>query len=76
MIATVLCEWVEDSPTYRHPSIDGVVANWQDVTGQDSSIIVPAVNIVVVECTDEDAVITALETDPRFVVLDSEVLIA
>jgi len=53
----------------------GKYAKWEDVTGTDSSRIVPNATqlVMLVEC--DDACLALLSNDPNYLILSSEVII-
>lgn len=76
MKATILSEWIgtgAKSDAFRPLIFDLYkFESASDVTGQDTSVIIPAVNANVIEAIMDDMTYAAIEADARFVVLSSE----
>jgi len=72
--AQVLTRWDGDGIiTPYHPEISSAYSlGWNDITGQDVSIIIPEINIFVVEVTCDLQTLEAIENDPNYQVIWSE----
>ena len=75
--AQILTPWIGDGITapYR-PALADVhpVESWSDVTGQDVEQLVPTVNAYVIEVICSEAQLAAIEADPNYCVITSEVI--
>ena len=79
MISQILTEWTGTGATGdpRRPLVSAAYPmDWHDISEQPSENIPPAINAMTIEAVLDETTLTAIEADPRFVVLLSEVYIA